>query len=67
MCWQLTNESHPGGVAAGAGTQSSAECQVRLATWSVAVRANGSCDLSSVGKNVLIDYQCLPQAWEGCV
>lgn len=35
------------------------------ATWSAAFRANGSCDLSSVGKNVVIDYQCLLQAWEG--
>jgi hypothetical protein len=32
LCWQLTNESHPGGVAAGAGRQSSAECQVRSAS-----------------------------------
>lgn len=35
------------------------------ATWSAAFRANGSCDLSLVGKNVVIDYQCLLQAWEG--
>lgn len=32
VCWQLTNWSHPGEVAAGAGSQSSAECQVRSAS-----------------------------------